>query len=871
MKNKIAIIGLGYVGLPLAHAFSSKYEVVGFDIAQWRIDELSLGHDRTLELSDKQVKEAISNGILFSNLLEDINDCNIYIVTVPTPIDKHKKPDLTPLLKASETIGSVLKKDDIVIYESTVYPGATEEDCVPILEKVSGLKFNKDFFCGYSPERINPGDKEHTVTKILKVTSGSNPQIGKKVDELYASIITAGTHLAPSIKVAEAAKVIENSQRDINIAFVNELSMIFNRLNIDTNAVLEAAGTKWNFLNFKPGLVGGHCQIGKETIVVKDSNGVRVSTLKDVIDDLDTKKEINYHGTTLKFAKDDYEVLSFNPFKEETSFEKVKVFTKRDYNSLIKIKTSMGRSITVSDKHPMIVKDNDQYSVKLANELTIKDEIPVITKLPTLYKNESINLIDLLKDSDLNIRVKIKDEKWSDYPKFISKKYLGVKVSNYNYWDYLPLDKYMLIRDKLNIDEKKILLVTGRGPSFSQLPAIFNIDKKFARFIGYYLSEGCMTENDSIRVRITINKDEKELLADILHIIDSWSMAYSIYDDKQFNARTIKISNRPFGLMLKELKVGKDSYDASIPDKILFNSDDIRWELIKGLFRGDGGFSLPAKLSYFTISKTMFEQIMLLLHNFTIFPFLYKQEGLIEISALKELQKFKDVFLDDKKQKLDIALKSISRSVKSKNFYRSDDFFIVNIKDIKEERQNRAIYSMEVANTSNYITTSGIMTHNCIGVDPYYLTHKAQEVGYNPEIILAGRRLNDNMGIYVANQVIKLMIKKGKKIEGAKVLVLGITFKENCPDIRNSRVIDVIRELQDFGCDISVSDYWADEDEVKREYGLDLMKYSNKDIKNYDAVVLAVAHKNYKSLEFNNDNQVVFDIKSVLSDSDGKL
>ncbi|NEW60519.1 nucleotide sugar dehydrogenase [Sulfurovum sp. bin170] len=417
MKNKIAVIGLGYVGLPLAHAFSSKYEVVGFDIAQWRIDELSSGHDRTLELSDEQVKEAINNDMQFTNILDDIADCNIYIVTVPTPIDKHKKPDLTPLLKASESIGSVLKLGDIVIYESTVYPGATEEDCVPILEDISGLKFNEDFFCGYSPERINPGDKEHTVTKILKVTAGSTPEIGRRVDELYASIITAGTHLAPSIKVAEAAKVIENSQRDINIAFVNELSMIFNRLDIDTNAVLEAAGTKWNFLPFRPGLVGGHC----------------------------------------------------------------------------------------------------------------------------------------------------------------------------------------------------------------------------------------------------------------------------------------------------------------------------------------------------------------------------------------------------------------------------------------------------------------------IGVDPYYLTHKAQEVGYNPEIILAGRRLNDNMGIYVANQVIKLMIKKGKKIEGSKVLVLGITFKENCPDIRNSRVIDVIRELQDFGCDISVSDYWADEDEVKREYSLDLIKYSKAEIQNYDAVVLAVAHKNYKSLELNNDKQVIFDIKSILSDSDGRL
>ena len=414
-NSKICVIGLGYVGLPLAHAFSEKYEVVGFDISQWRIDELSSGYDRTLELNEIQVKEAIKNGMRFSLNIDDIKDCNIYIVTVPTPIDKNKRPDLTPLIKASETIGKVLKKDDIVIYESTVYPGATEEDCVPVLEKFSNLTFNKDFFCGYSPERINPGDKEHTVTKILKVTSGSTPEIGIKVNELYASIITAGTHLAPTIKVAEAAKVIENSQRDINIAFVNELAIIFNKLDINTNAVLEAAGTKWNFLPFRPGLVGGHC----------------------------------------------------------------------------------------------------------------------------------------------------------------------------------------------------------------------------------------------------------------------------------------------------------------------------------------------------------------------------------------------------------------------------------------------------------------------IGVDPYYLTHKAQQVGYNPEIILAGRRLNDNMGIYVANQVIKLMIKKGHKIEGSKVLVLGITFKENCPDIRNSRVIDVISELQEFGCDITVSDYWADKAEVKHEYNLNLDNDVNFD--DYEAIVMAVAHDKYKVLEFTNKNQVIYDIKSILKNSDGRL
>ncbi|MEV9526260.1 Vi polysaccharide biosynthesis UDP-N-acetylglucosamine C-6 dehydrogenase TviB [Aliarcobacter butzleri] len=413
--SKICVIGLGYVGLPLAHAFSSKYEVVGFDISKWRIDELSSGYDRTLELTENQVKEAIKNGMKFSLDINDIKDCNIYIVTVPTPIDKNKKPDLTPLIKASETVGKVLKKDDIVIYESTVYPGATEEDCVPVLEKFSNLKFNTDFFCGYSPERINPGDKEHTVTKILKVTSGSTLEIGKKVNELYASIITAGTHLAPTIKVAEAAKVIENSQRDINIAFVNELAIIFNKLGINTNDVLAAAGTKWNFLPFRPGLVGGHC----------------------------------------------------------------------------------------------------------------------------------------------------------------------------------------------------------------------------------------------------------------------------------------------------------------------------------------------------------------------------------------------------------------------------------------------------------------------IGVDPYYLTHKAQSIGYNPEIILAGRRLNDNMGIYVANQVIKLMIKKGHKIEGSKVLVLGITFKENCPDIRNSRVIDVIEELQEFGCNIDIYDPWADTKEVEHEYNLKLIKELN--IVKYEAIVLAVAHNEFKELKLKTDENVVYDIKSILDNVDGKL
>lgn len=260
MNNiKIAVIGLGYVGLPLARLFSTTYTTIGFDIDKQRVERIMSGHDDTLEVDDRLLQQALNDGFRCTDKPEDIKSCNFYIVTVPTPIDSNNNPDLSPLYKASETVGKVIGKNDIVVYESTVYPGATEEECIPVIERVSGLTFNRDFFAGYSPERINPGDKEHSVEKIKKVTSGSTPETGQKVNAVYSSVIAAGTHLAPSIRVAEAAKVIENAQRDINIAFVNELSKIFCRMNIDTLDVLAAAGTKWNFLSFKPGLVGGHC------------------------------------------------------------------------------------------------------------------------------------------------------------------------------------------------------------------------------------------------------------------------------------------------------------------------------------------------------------------------------------------------------------------------------------------------------------------------------------------------------------------------------------------------------------------------------------------------------------------------------------
>ncbi len=413
---KITVIGLGYVGLPLARLFATKYAVIGFDVNQNRIAELRNCNDKTLEVSEELLNTVIisnnpqknEKGLYFTADSEEIKDSNIYIVTVPTPVDKNNKPDFSPLYNASELVGKVLKKDDIVIYESTVFPGATEEECVPVLEKFSGLKFNQDFFVGYSPERINPGDKEHTVEKILKITSGSTPEIAQKVDELYQSVLLAGTHLAPSIKVAEAAKVIENTQRDVNIAFVNELSKIFNLMGIDTQEVLKAAGTKWNFLPFKPGLVGGHC------------TGVDPYYLAHKAIEFDYHPEIILAGrrmndsmgnyvaseTVKQMLKKDFKVknseilvLGF-AFKENcTDFRNTKV------TDIVKNLQEFGANVTVFDSWINAEDAEKEYNVKVENVLPNKKFEAIILAVPH-QDFLNLNLKNLLHENGIIYDVK---------------------------------------------------------------------------------------------------------------------------------------------------------------------------------------------------------------------------------------------------------------------------------------------------------------------------------------------------------------------------------------------------------------------------------------------------------------------------------
>lgn len=415
MKDtKICVIGLGYVGLPLARLFSTKYKTVGFDMSQRRVDALMAGHDATLEVADDLLQDAINkHGFKCTTDIEEIRDCNFYVVAVPTPVDDDNNPDLSPLVGASTTVGKVISKGDVVVYESTVYPGVTEDECIPVVEKVSGLKFNEDFFGGYSPERINPGDKLHTVEKIKKVTSGSTPEIGRYVNEVYASVITAGTHLAPTIKVAEAAKVIENSQRDINIAFVNELSKIFHKMGIDTIDVLEAAGTKWNFLPFRPGLVGGHC-IGVDPYYLAQCaqrHGYNPEIILAGRRMNDGMGEYVATETVKLMLKKGIQVLDSHvlilgfTFKENCpDVRNTKVI------DIYKALKEYNVNITVYDPwaNPAIV--NHEYGIEVVNELP-EDKYDAAIAAVAHQKFEGLNVLELLKEKHAIFDVKCMLEK----------------------------------------------------------------------------------------------------------------------------------------------------------------------------------------------------------------------------------------------------------------------------------------------------------------------------------------------------------------------------------------------------------------------------------------------------------------------------
>ena len=839
MSDKLCVVGLGYVGLPLAIEFAKKFDVIGFEINEDKVKQFLEGKDPTHEVGDEAVR---NTSVKFTSNPKDISKANFIIVAVPTPIDENNIPNLKYVKSASEIVGKNMSKESIVVFESTVYPGVTEEVCLPILEKESGMKLG-EFGLGYSPERINPGDKEHRVDTIVKIVSGHDEKTLDKVAEVYSSIIKAGVHKAPSIKVAEAAKVIENIQRDLNIALMNELSIIFEKMDINTKEVIEAASTKWNFHKYTPGLVGGHCFKENQLFFVK------VDGEFDIVD----------AKTLFKLSGKNVEILSFNVDTRESGFRKCVDFSKREYSNLISLRTSTNQILTVTDDHPVIIWE-DGFKVKHARDITIRDKLVINTKLPSLKTKDRIDLISHLPKELINkTRVKPISKQFKDYKDKINfKKNTAKKASNSYIGNYMSLKDYLLLEKKkaMPIKRDEIYLVSGRGPSFNQIKAVINLDGNFARLIGYYLSEGCVTKDKSTRVRWTFSGDENYLVKDLYSCIDEMGLKHSLYKSKNDNAQTVKVSSNIFGFLIENiLKCGKDSYDAKAPFDIFYSKN--RVEMLKGIIRGDGGVSLylgkrkykkngkkyehedtSCEVNFFSISKELFHQTVMLLQDYGVTCSFDLKRSLLYIHGHKNLLKMKDMFLGDKKRKIERYFKNKNKFIKSSKYDIKKGFLIVDLKEISKEETDY-VYSFEVDKTQTLITDFGIIAHNCIGVDPYYLTYKAEQLGYKPEVILAGRKINDGMH----KEFVKRIEKKYGDLKNKRILVLGLAFKPNVPDFRNSRIKHLIDVLNKKGAIVYGHDPYLTED-AKNLFSC---KYVDKTTGDYDIIIIGTDHKEYKS------------------------
>ncbi len=882
-KETICIVGLGYVGLPLAVAFANHYDVIGFDTKKERILELQDGKDTTTSVQESLLLNPL---LTFTANPEELKKASYIIIAVPTPVDDAKHPDLLPLQSASAIIGKHMTKNATIIYESTVYPGVTEEICLPILEKESGLRLrNGDFSLGYSPERINPGDQHHRLDNVIKIVSGHNPETLEKVARLYEKIVTAGVHRAPSIKVAEAAKITENIQRDVNIALMNELSLIYNRLNIDTYDVLAAAGTKWNFHQYTPGLVGGHCFDKNTTVFLKDKNQQKITKIGQYIDSLECKKE-NVKGWDL-FYPQDIQVLSYDTEKKTTSFKKVTAASKRKADTVLKINCAYNYSLEVTAEHPVIINDKGKLKVKHAKDVVIGESIVLNKDLPSRKRGRTIDILPYLNENiRKKIRVKVFGKKIKEFKETIDKHLSGKKANYYNR-DYLPLDKYLLLEKKLNIPKKMIYLCTGRGPGLKKFPRLFTIGKDFLRLIGYYLSEGCITNDVSLRTRFTFHRKEKEYINDVTGILRKIGVDYSIYNDKTYQSTVIKVSSNIFGFVLRDiLKTGTNCYNMQIPGLFFELNKKGKEEILKGLFRGDGGVTWyygkrqyhkngkmfthknnSITVSYFTSSPILFQQVMLFILNQNILPKLAKRGGYLTITGHQDVKKVRNWFLGEKKKKIRQYLQKKQKEVTYDRARKYENYMTVKV-ELLGEKKTDYVYSIEVDQTHTLIISNGIVAHNCIGVDPYYLAYKATEHGYHPKMILSGREINDYMARHLAEMTMKELNNKGIVLKQAKVLLLGLTFKEDVSDMRNSRAKDVVSYLIEYGMTVYGCEPNVSREIVEQQYKI--VSVSLDALPLCDAVIFINKHKQFSSVTINTLKEkthcsVLIDVKRVFS------
>lgn len=898
-QAKISVIGLGYVGLPLAMAFAKKgFKVWGIDVDKDRVVRLKKGQSYILDLKPSDIVALQKEGTLtVTSDIRHIEKSDAIIICVPTPLLKTKEPDVSFIISATEAVKKHMRRGQIIVLESTTYPGTTDEVMLPILEEAS-FKEGKDFYLAFSPERIDPGNVKYFVTNIPKVVGGISKKSTAIAALLYGQIIEKVIPVSSS-RAAEMTKLLENTFRIVNLGLINELTLMCDKLGMNIWEIIEAAKTKpYGFMPFYPGPgVGGHCLTANEYVFVKDREevGFRPVKISDFVKESKAAPGSRLHriNSSIFIKPASKKVFSYDPVNKKSCFKEVSMLSERPYNGkIVNIKTQDNRTISVTTKHPMMVNKNEQLGIKFADELELNDEIPIILNLPEEpVKKEDlrIDLIEFLKQKRLvkGIRVRGTYFEWRDFKKEMKQKSWPIAkadLDNYFKAGHLPLSAYLALEERMKwpVNREDLILCTGRGPSYQTIPAVIDIDEDFIRFIGYYLSEGCITTDKSVRTRITFNSGESQYINDVKLFLEDKSIKYSEYRSKKWKSVCIKISSNIFGYLLRDiLRCGVDSYSMKIPRRFMSLPKKLKLHLIMGLLRGDGGVDYfcgkriyykndkrynhnfnSATVNYFTISDVLFNQMVLLLQDLGFMPNFKKRKNLLNLFGYRQLGELKNMFLGEKARRIKSYLENSKKIIPNKNFSLHTNFATTKVKDISYSRASK-VYSMEVRDTNTFVTSYGVLTHNCIPIDPLYLSWKAREKGFETRFINLASEVNGHMPHYVVEKIADSLNKHKKALKGAKILICGVAYKKDIQDLRESPAFEIIDLLERHEADISYYDpyfpYLKFED-----IDLKCVKFDKKRLRSFDCVVIVTDHLkvDYKFIAKN--SKLVIDTRNAI-------
>jgi UDP-N-acetyl-D-mannosaminuronate dehydrogenase/intein/homing endonuclease len=882
-RARVGVIGLGYVGLPLAVEFASGgFRVIGFEVDKSRIEIINQGRSyipdvRTDLLRTLVEREQLSATADFSELRET----DVVIICVPTPLRKTKEPDISYILAASEKVRDNLHTPQLVILESTTYPGTTDEVLLPMLEE-TGMSLDKDFYLAFSPERVDPGNRQFQTHNIPKVVGGVSAMSTEVAAALYQTIVER-VHKVSSARVAETTKLLENTFRSVNIGLVNELAQLCYHLGIDSWEVIHAAATKpFGFMAFYPGPgIGGHCLVDGETVIVRsaDSSSERVEQLASLfseqLSDSLTRKFTASGGDVI--YRPLLEALSLNTETQQPQWKPIRYLFRRKYNGqIVTVTTSDNRRLTVTDKHPMLVADErGMLRQVFAKDLITGDRVPIHCLPPPVMggaegavTSPEIDLIPLLPPELVaKARVRVDDDSWRNHRAALRRGLSATAVQEFIRQDYIPLGDLLALERKgfLSIPHRSLRLYTGRGPSASSLPAVVRFTPALGRLIGYYLAEGCTShERGRDRVRLTFNRAETEFIADVRAILENeLGLRSSISHSRIDQATHIRVASPLFGwLLVFVLGCGRRSIEMRVPDILMSASPIHRRELLKGLLRGDGDVyvqtgehsyqkngrsythrNASAEVGFFSSSPHLFQQTVYLLQNLGFTPTFNRTRPRLRLKGRHQLIKMKD-WLGPKGARLSDYFAESRRSPASKTFKQAGSLTTVPIKsiEIKAPESSVDVYSVEVDDNHTFATSYGIYVHNCIPLDPHYLSWKARLHGFEARFIGLAEEVNSRMPRHVVQLVQDGLNDQGKALKGASVLVLGVAYKRDINDVRESPALGIVDQLLHKGALVSYHDPFIAEMNLDGKGTLTSVEMTDEALAGCDCALIVTDH-----------------------------